>query len=337
MCPLFCPPPLGRVLYPLLPTLLAPRALSVRLDIYNTYSTPHRLVIKGRALERKSTDVPLTIADSWWTNLKRTWHALESDEIADLDLLITCEGIETAVTTDNEGLFRIEIKPKFPLAPGCYPVFVRLRPPSFHQSSPAEGYVFVHPVNEISWGVVSDIDDTILETHVTHKKNMLKKLLFDNGLTARPIPGMAAVYQSLAQQGFGFHYLSGSPINLHQRLRAFLKHQAFPEGSMDLRHWGLGPDTDAILSSSTYKLQRLQKLFQCFPHRQFLLIGDSGEKDSEIYTTLQQAFPRQVLGIAIHWVGTVTPPKQEDIFYFQKATELAAFIKTLNIPQKHLA
>lgn len=337
MCPLFCPPALGRVFYPLLPGLLAPRALSVRLDIYNTYSTPHCLVVKGRALERKSTDVPLTIADSWWTNLKRTWHALESDEITDLELLITCEGIETAVTTDSEGLFRAEIKPDTPLSPGCYPVSVRLRPPSFHQSSVAEGHIFVYSVDETTWGVISDIDDTILETQVTRRRNMLKGLLFSNGLTARPIPGMAAVYQALAQQGFGFHYLSGSPINLHQRLRAFLKHQAFPDGSMDLRHWGLGPDTDAILSSSTYKLKRLQKLFQCFPHRQFLLIGDSGEKDSEIYLTLQQAFPRQVLGIAIHWVGSASPPQDAEIFYFRQAAELQDFIKTLNVRQKHPA
>lgn len=326
MSPLFCPPVLGRLLYPALPRLLAPRALDLRLDIYNTYSQPHRIVIRGRALERKSTDIPLTLADSWWTNLKRTWHALESDEVTDLELLVSCQGMEQAVTTDNEGLFHAELTPLSPLEPGSYPVFVRVRPPSVHHSPVAEGRVFVSPVDTRSWGVVSDIDDTILETHVTQKKHMLKNLLFANGLTARPIPGMATVYQKLAEEGFGFHYLSGSPINLHQRLRAFLKHQAFPEGSMDLRHWGIGPNTDAILSSSTYKLQRLQKLFQCFPQRHFLLIGDSGEKDSEIYQAIYKAFPRQVLGIAIHRVSS-TPDHTPSVFYFETATALQAFIQ----------
>jgi phosphatidate phosphatase APP1 len=312
MSPFYCPPPLGHLLQasrlrtPIVQRLrqgFAPQPLSIRLDIYNTYSHPQGVFIKGRALEKKSTDVPLEIADSWWMNLKRTWHALESDEVTDLELLITFQGKDYTVRTDDEGLFALEITPDPPLLPGVYPVTACLPQKAFHHAQPSTAQVFVLPTQQPSLGVISDIDDTILHTQVSRRVQMLKALLFSNGLTAKAIPGMAAIYQDLQQEGFGFHYLSGSPINLHQRLRSFIKHQGFPEGSMDLRHWGIGPGTDAILSSSTYKLQRLQKLFQRFPQRQFLLIGDSGEKDPEIYATVRKTFPRQVLGIAIHNVN----------------------------------
>lgn len=340
MSPLYCAPALGKLIKPVLGRLLAPRPLDIRIDIYNTYSHPNGIFVRGRALEKKPTDVPLTIADSWWTNLQRTWHALESDEVTDLELWVQFEGQKQSVTTDNEGLFSTTFVPDNTLNPGVYSVEVGLRTPSIHRAATVQGQVFVHPLQSPSWGVVSDIDDTILESHVTQRLKMFKKLLFGNGLTAIPVSGMSEIYQKLHQRGYTFHYLSGSPINLHQRLRAFLDHQGFPEGSMDLRHWGIGPDTDAILSSSTYKLQRLQKFFQRFPERRFVLIGDSGEKDPEIYSAIRKAFPHQVLGIAIHRIHRLETPSStpsqrfKDMFLFEEAEELDAFIAQLPTPQK---
>ena len=102
---------------------------------------------------------------------------------------------------------------------------------------------------------------------------------------------------------------------------------------MDLRHWGLGAGTDAILSSSTYKLQRLQKLFQRFPQRKFLLIGDSGEKDPEIYATVHKTFPKQVLGIAIRNVTGASPqePRFKKMELFQSPQVLASYIEKMDV------
>ncbi len=339
MSPFYCPPPLGQLLKPALGRKitqkivgkLAAQPLSIRLDMYNTYSPPETVFIRGRALEKKPTDVPLEIADSWWVNLKRTWHALESDEVIDLDVTINFQGQDYTVRTDNEGLFELEITPEHPLIPGIYPVTAHLPENAFHKARPSTAEVFILPTQYASLGVISDIDDTILQTQVTRRMKMLKALLFSNGLTAKAVPGMASIYKSLQQEGFGFHYLSGSPINLHQRLRSFIKHQGFPEGSMDLRHWGLGAGTDAILSSSTYKLQRLQKLLQRFPKRQFLLVGDNGEKDPEIYATIQKTFPKQVLGIAIHNVNGASSedPRFKEMTLFTQSHELERYITSI--------
>lgn len=335
MSPFYCPPGLGHLLKsPLgsqLARRLAPQPLHIRLDLYNTYSHPRGVFIKGRALEKKSTDVPLEIADSWWMNMKRTWHALESDEVKDLDLVIAFKGQSYTVRTDDEGLFTLEITPAQALSPGAHPVTAHLPQHSFHKGHPTDAQVFILPTASPSWGVISDIDDTILHTQVTRRIQMLKALLFSNGLSAKAVPGMAAVYHNLQQQGFGFHYLSGSPINLHQRLRSFIQHQGFPEGSMDLRHWGIGPGTDAILSASTYKLQRLQKLFQRFPQRQFLMIGDNGEKDPEIYATVQKTFPKQVLGIAIRNVNQASQadPRFKNMTLFENSEALQDYVTSI--------
>ncbi len=318
--PVYFPKPLNYLLKPLLHT----RPQAVRLDVYHTCGTPDRVSLKGRALEKKSTDQPLEIADSWWMNIRRTWNAIESDEIPDLELRLTFQNHHYAVTTDDEGLFDVPLDLETPLKPGVYEVRVELVRQGLFFGEAGVGKVFIYPTQTVSCGVISDIDDTILETDVTRKRTMLKKLAFGNALTATDVPGMANVYAKLSELGYGFHYLSGSPINLHQRLRAFLKHRGFPEGSMDLRHWGIGPGTDAIFSSTTYKLQRLQTLFQRYPERQFILIGDSGEKDPEIYSTIYKTFSHQIRLMAIHNVTGDKPnqPRYKHMLLFEHPEEI---------------
>ncbi|MCY1204673.1 hypothetical protein D3C85_179870 [compost metagenome] len=146
--------------------------------------------------------------------------------------------------------------------------------------------------------VISDIDDTIKRTQVRDRREMLLNTFARRFEAA---PGMAAHYRALAQApGTRFHYLSGSPIQLYPALTDFIRDADFPAGSMHLREsttWRtLIPSAE---DSRAHKLGVIERLLAEFPQRRFLLVGDSGEADPEIYAQVFRAHPQRIDGIVI--------------------------------------
>lgn len=159
-----------------------------------------------------------------------------------------------------------------------------------------KGRVLLVPSQGLS--VVSDIDDTIKVSQVRERREMLLNT-FAREFVA--VPGMAARYRTLqAGEGTRFHYVSGSPVQLYPPLAVFLRTEGFPAGSVHLREStsirNVIPGSDA---TRTHKLAAIGQLLADFPQRRFLLVGDSGEADPEIYAELARAHPAQVAGIRI--------------------------------------
>lgn len=298
-------------------------------DVYTTYATPTEVKIRGRLLEDDTK--PSCPDDNWLDNLQRAWNQIESDEIPGQPVEITFNGQRYGVMTDREGFFELRLRPEPALKPGKHALEVTLGATSNYQAETGQGQVIVHDHHSSELGVVSDIDDTILQSHVTSKLQFLKGLLFKNALDLKQVPGMATLYHALERQDGqldgDIHYLSGSPVNLNERLDEFQMFNGFPEGSRDLKHMGLGPNTDKLLAQKDYKLNKLRELFTSFPERRFLLIGDSGEKDPEIYRQIQKEFPQQVKGILIRNVSKdqATDQRYQGQLLFNQASEAAAF------------
>ncbi|RQO39642.1 hypothetical protein DBV14_31010 [Variovorax sp. KBW07] len=146
--------------------------------------------------------------------------------------------------------------------------------------------------------IISDIDDTIKRTQVRDRREMLLNT-FARRFEATP--GMAAYYRTLAKTpGTRFHYLSSSPIQLYPALSDFIRGADFPAGSMHLREsttWRTLVPGDE--DSRAHKLGVIQRLFTEFPQRRFVLVGDSGEADPEIYAQVMRAHPGRIDGIVI--------------------------------------
>ena len=174
--------------------------------------------------------------------------------------------------------------------------------------------------------VVSDIDDTIKYSNVLKKKLLLLNT-FAREFVATPC--MAQRYQQIAQtaQAPAFHYLSSSPIQLYPPIAEFLSRSGFPDGSVHLREsTAIGsviPDHD---DSRTHKLAVLHTLLADFPDRQFMLIGDSGELDPEIYGEVAREFSRRIVAIRIR---DVTGDPRESERYRQAFAKLPDELWTL--------
>ncbi|OGR65540.1 MAG: hypothetical protein A2X31_00160 [Elusimicrobia bacterium GWB2_63_22] len=146
--------------------------------------------------------------------------------------------------------------------------------------------------------VVSDIDDTIKISEVRDRTALVANT-FVKPFTAAP--GMAGLYGRLAEKGAWFHYVSASPWQLYAPLARFMVESGFPGGTLELKtfRWKDRTFLSLFQKPEAYKIPVITKLIETFPGRKFILIGDSGEKDPEIYGAIARQFPGNVSKILI--------------------------------------
>lgn len=153
------------------------------------------------------------------------------------------------------------------------------------------------PENGIS--VISDIDDTIKVSDVRDKKSLIINTFLKPFEAA---PGMATLYGEWARRGnVVFHYVSASPYQLYIPLREFIDGEGFPPGTYFLKAVRVkDPSALQLLGSQDdFKTRMIQPIMADFPLRRFVLVGDSGEQDPEIYGELARTNPGQVARILI--------------------------------------
>lgn len=162
--------------------------------------------------------------------------------------------------------------------------------------------------------IISDIDDTIRDTHVLNRHEMLLNT-FVRELKA--VPGMAALYQNALQTpGVRIHYLSNAPHALYPLLQQFFAEAGFPEGSVHPRAISASSAGWAKLFKAdlldSHKAVVIKTLMQDFPDRSFVMIGDTGEQDPAIYGAIARKYPARVRMILLH---DVTGEKRKSARY----------------------
>jgi phosphatidate phosphatase APP1 len=164
----------------------------------------------------------------------------------------------------------------------------------------ASGKVRLLPPAGLS--VISDIDDTLKHSYVACKRTLLCNTFLKPFET---IPGMSGLFQTWSAAGAAFHYVSSSPWQLYGHLADHLEQEHFPAGSYHLRAFRLRDHLlrRLLMLRRSGKLSVIRSLVRTFPQRQFLLVGDSGEHDPEIYGAVARRYPRQVAGLYIRQLG----------------------------------
>ncbi len=153
-------------------------------------------------------------------------------------------------------------------------------------------------LGETGLSVISDVDDTIKATHVRDRREVVRKTFYE---PFQPVAGMAAVYREWAARGASFHYVSASPWQLYEPLAEFAATNGFPGGSWHLKQFRVKDGSFLALfdSPEKYKPAVIEPMLRQFPKRRFILVGDSGERDPEIYGALARNFPGQIHRIFI--------------------------------------
>lgn len=306
---------------------------------YRGYGTREKALVIGRVLQADELSPGVAGGGSRLRNLAAALTRLESDPMPHARVRVSVAGaLDDAreIVADDEGFFREWIGVREPLPEGGWaPVQLSLE----HPNHPLGQSTFAHcliPPPGAAFGVISDMDDTVLQSNVASFLRAARLVLLENAHTRMPFHGVGAFYRAL-QAGTRLtgpnpiFYVSKSPWNLYDVIVQFLERQDIPLGPVLLRDWDLVPEQWArpgtarpasgtergvaaervtragvrggAPTSKAFKTREIEEIFQTYPSLPFILVGDTTQKDPEIYREIIRAFPGRVLAVYIRNVA----------------------------------
>ena len=290
-----------------------------KIIYYRGFGSPSAVWLKGRVLRQKDLSTP-SDNDTFFENVLATYQRFESDEVPGVTVRIEAFGQVHTAVTDEEGYFEVTINPPDDLLmahpgrvwfPVCYSLDGVVQPDT-QEPVVKDGHLMVSP-SFSQFGVISDIDDTVLVTGATSLLQTARLTFLGNAYTRLPFAGVAAFYRAL-QSGpvttlFNpIYYVSSSPWNLYDLLIDFFRIQGIPKGPILLRDLGLDPVLLSSASHHTHKLAMIRKVLDVNPQLSFVLIGDSGQQDPEIYSQVVRENPGRIRAI---YIRDVTPETRD--------------------------
>jgi phosphatidate phosphatase APP1 len=285
----------------------------LRLVGYLSHGTQRYLHIKGRLIEAKGEGGDLGEDRSLLRNVLTTIRRMNSDEMPGALLSARFLGRSYDVYTDNEGYFQLNLYPDDPLEEGWNDVEIELVE-SIKKDAQACGTarVFVPPERS-EFAIVSDIDDTLIESSATDKLAQARLTLFEHASTRVCFPGVASLYASLVRGTDGegcnpIFYVSRTGWNLYDLFIEFFELNEIPLGPMFLRDLSFREEKSTALGSSHHKLTQIRELLRVYPTLPFVLIGDSGQHDAERYRQIVLENPGRVRAV---YLRDVTHEKRD--------------------------
>jgi phosphatidate phosphatase APP1 len=295
------------------------------IHAYAGYGSRRRVWLRGRVLDDEGLQ-PADERAGVWRNLRDAWKRFETDERAGVRVRAAAHGAQAEAVTDREGYFEVTLETPAPLPAEREWHDVALT--AFHGDTPvasATGRVLA-PAEAARVAVISDIDDTIVQTGATQWLRAARGVLLGNAYTRLPFPGVAPFYRALRVGGDGgaanpFFYVSSSPWNLYDLLAEFMDLNAIPVGPLLLRDWGITPQSVLPTDHRSHKLAHIRQIMDSYP-LPFILIGDSGQRDPEIYREVVAEYPARILAIYIRSVSP-DPLRRETVRALAREVERA--------------
>lgn len=272
------------------------------------YGTSEKIRIKGRVVEDEG-EIISSETDSVWRNIRNTYRRFETDEIPFARVRAIFQNRELETIADDEGYFTAEFLNLDSLPEKLWQEigFELLEPVSIDEQKPSAAGQILTPLSSSKFGVISDIDDTIITTNVINRLKMLITTIAANEHTRVPFEGVSAFYNAFQKGVTGnesnpIFYVSSSPWNLYGFLFEFMRKHEIPFGPIFLKDFG----SHTIFHGGdhqTHKLENIRHILETFNHLPFVLIGDSGEQDPEIYRIVVEEFPNRIRAVYIRDVN----------------------------------
>lgn len=266
-----------------------------RLETYAGYGTPDRVRVLARVV--LSPQRPGTPNRDALRAGRRGFRHFLTVPAPERRVRIQVGSRTTTVTSDRAGYVDVELPTDEPLSDGWHTARVTC----LDGPEPGEADAPLRVLGESTrFGVVSDIDDTTMVTAVPRPLLAAWNTFVRHSSARRAVPGMPELYRSIqrAHPDAAFFYLSTGAWNTAGTLRAFLSRHAYPSGPLLLTDWG--PTlTGWFRSGQAHKRASLDQLMSWFPHVRWVLIGDDGQHDVEIYQDYARRRPDRVRVVAI--------------------------------------
>ena len=259
---------------------------------YRGFGRGNEMLLRGRLLREKKI-TRARAAEPVWRSVLNAYRRFESDEVPGAQITATYRDAVVETVTDDEGHFQIRLQPSL-LDSSLLWHPVRLASGGIS----ATGHVLIPPPNA-EFGIISDIDDTIVQTGATKFTTMIRSVLLENAAMRMPFEGVTDLYKALHAGWNPIFYVSSSPWNLYDLLEDYMDIQGIPPGPMFLQDYGVDEATFIHDAHDVHKLREIQSILDYYATLPFVLIGDSGQHDPEIYLRVIQANPDRIRLVVI--------------------------------------
>lgn len=274
---------------------ISPDALAI--IPFSGYATNAVFHFRGRVVE-KSGVVRMDHHDTFIDNAQKMWKRFFIRPGSGVTVRVRFDSMHRMVNTTTQGFFHADLELNRPLSNSTRrPVKVEVVNPRTQPPVQAMGEVFFPP-HGARIGIISDIDDTIMSAHATNPFKMISLLMFSNAFTRQPFPGVRPFYRALHGGLTGcernpFFYISSSSWQMYDILQDFMDIHGLPPGPIFLREL---PFTGSMKDPwrHGYKLKRVHEILESYPGLPFVLLGDSGQRDVEIYSLIVRSFPGRI-------------------------------------------
>jgi phosphatidate phosphatase APP1 len=279
--------------------------IPIRVLAYRGFGTTERVSVRARVVRDRGIG-PSSRSDGLWDNLIAAYKRYATHEIGGAQVRVRLGGTEAVAVTDAEGFIDLGLDLAAPLPSGrlWHDAELELLDPPSRTGRWRETARILAVRPDAEYGVISDIDDTVIQMGATHPLKKARALFLMNAHERLPFEGVSGFYRALTRgQGLAeknpIFFISSSPWNLYDHLIELFAMHDIPEGPIFLRDWGLSERGFAPNGKHHDKLAPARLLLATYPKLPFILIGDSGQHDARLYEELCLEHPGRILAVYI--------------------------------------
>ncbi len=288
----------------------------VKIEPLYAFGNENKIFFKARVIEtyRQSKPSP---KKNYLRNILGAFRRYAGSSVVDTRVSVTFQKQEKTLESDSEGIIECSFNNNTPDAQNEEYIEFRLFPEEGLKPETEESFLKVqqypsyHPM-----GIISDIDDTILISHATDVGKKLWLSISKNAYTRRPFPGVSDFYKALTHGGKNpIFYVSSSDWNLFDMIKDFLEYRNIPPGPMLLKdlYVNLSNIWKSGGGSHEHKKEKVKMLLSLYSGMKFILIGDSGQHDPEIYAEVVKYNPGRILAIYIRQIKNLEEERRQEL------------------------
>ena len=263
----------------------------IEIDPYFGHATPTEIVLRGRVLTRRAIKVveALEADPSLWTNFKSMMALFNTREVS--DVRISCGAVETL--SDEEGYFELTLS-----RPNNVTGWVKHEVGYGDPKESAELTALI-PAEAAEFGIISDIDDTLIKTDAWSLRRNLWNSMTGNAQSRYVFPDAVELISKLHAGINPVFYVSSSPWNLHGFLSEIFERAGLIRGPKFLRDLGIS-DTQFITGThGEHKGDAIDEILAANPELSFILMGDTGQHDAHVYYDTVKRHPDRIRQIIL--------------------------------------
>lgn len=265
------------------------------IEPYLGYSTPNGVVLRGRLHDEVPTAIPRE-GQGRAKNVGQMLALFATDELPGVRVVLS--EADVGAVSDEEGYFTIEL-PRPATDGGWTEVMAEVEgKPDSQVGLPV---LVTRP--EANLGIISDIDDTMMDTGAYSLARNLWTTFTGNTLTRHVFPDAVELIGRLHDGRNPVFFVSSSPWNLHGFLAEVFRRAGMVRGPIFLRDLGLGETQLVTNSHGEHKGESIDTILAANPTLPFVLIGDTGQHDAEVYLAAAKRHPDRIRRIILRAPG----------------------------------